>query len=93
MEHCKSRFALAQIKLRNYTKLYRPSSEYMLPDCSTIRALRKHFLAQDGLTTQIISGRVDRLLYYLEGYFVLLTEMRSKGQYSQCTVSVLMANT
>lgn len=31
-------------------------------------------------------------LYYLERYFVLLTEMRSKGQNSQCTMSVLMAS-
>lgn len=63
----------------------------MLSDYITTRALREHFLIQDELTTQINFGRVSTLLYYLESYFVLLTEMRSKGQNSQWTMSVLVA--
>ena len=64
----------------------------MLSDYSTTRALRKHFLIQDGLTIQINFGRVDMLLYYLDSYSVLLTEMRSNGQNSQCTMTVLTAS-
>lgn len=64
----------------------------MLSDHITARALRRHFLIQDGLIIQINFGRMDMLLYYLDSYLVSLTEMSSKGQNGQCAMSVLIAS-